>query len=206
MILHSFSGHTFHVHPDTCPDIVLDLGANVGDFARAVLDKFGCQTKVISFEPTPSLLMSDRDNWIVRPVAVIEEDKDSVLFWYNEKHWDNSIIRNAHCLDKDAIRVPSIAFSKAMHAYHPEWVKMDIEMAEYDIILKSDPALLRLAQQYSIEFHDFIDGNKGIVYDCIAKMLLSGFSLCHTQRLKYQTDTCFVDALFIRNDLIKAIS
>ena len=52
-LLTRISGHTFLVAGLGPDATVLDLGANRGAFARAVLERFGC--RVHSVEPTPGL-------------------------------------------------------------------------------------------------------------------------------------------------------
>jgi len=190
----TLDGHTFEMPSIEFQGAILDLGGNQGSFARACLIQFP-QAKVISYEPTPGLLKSDNERWEVIEVAVIARDEKSVLFWTNDgKSWDNSIYYKTS--ESDLIRVPSINFDGELLSRRPDWVKMDIEGAEHDIIMNSKWHFK--PKQVSVEFHDFIDGAKWVVYDCIARMLELGYSLVYTRPLpNYKQGTKFVDTLFI---------
>lgn len=194
----TLDGHTFEIpeHPlFGFPGTILDLGGNQGSFAKACLIQFP-QAKVISYEPTPGLLKSDNERWEVIEKFVAVSAAGETDFYINEKSpWDNSAFY-VNSEKSKKIRVQSESFDWICQLFRPDWVKMDIEGAEYPIILKSN--WLFKPKQVSVEFHDFIDGERTKVYNCIARMLELGYSLVYTRPLpNYKQGTKFVDTLFI---------
>ena len=135
---------------------VLDLGANIGGFAKMCIDS-GAK-KIISLEPCPynfQILELNAPNTVCINAAVCEDDQKKVTFHY-AKSKRNSVSsstvkrRNASTI---AISVPGLSFSGLLEKYRPEVLKIDIEGKEYDI-LDSIEKIPSFVEVVGIEFHN----------------------------------------------------
>ena len=194
MNLQTIYEHTFDVTEP--PKVILDLGANMGQFARAALAAFP-DAQVVSYEPTPGLLVPTGERWLVRELAIVPEDHTDDTIPFHIDHtdsWNSSWVFEF----PDMVSVPAVHLSRALAAWSPDFVKMDIEGAEIHVIRSMTPDQLRRARQYSVEFHDFIDHHYGAVLGVIAHMVNAGFALAHVHPDKTVHGSHFVDTLFIR--------
>jgi len=135
---------------------VLDLGANIGGFAKMCLD--GGAKNIIALEPCPynfQILEINAPEAKCINAAVCEEDETEVVFHY-AKSKRNSVSsstlkrRNA---SSTTITVPGLSFAKLLETYKPEILKIDIEGKEYDI-LDSIPSIPDFVEIVGIEFHN----------------------------------------------------
>ena len=135
---------------------VLDLGANIGGFAKMCLDN-GAK-KIIALEPCPhnfQLLEINAPGVVCVNAAVCEKDENEVVFHY-AKSKRNSVSsstvkrRNASAT---SIAVPGLSFSGLLEKYKPEVLKIDIEGKEYDI-LDSISKIPDFVEVVGIEFHN----------------------------------------------------
>jgi FkbM family methyltransferase len=141
---------------DTAGKVVLDLGANIGGFARMALQKGAKQ--VIALEPCPcnfQLLEINVPNSFNINAAVSEEDSKDVVFHYagskrNSVSSSTMLRRNASGI---TISVPGLSFSGLLEKYKPEILKIDIEGKEYDI-LDSIQKIPDFVEVVGIEFHN----------------------------------------------------
>lgn len=146
----NYNGHTLIV--DLIPNnpFVLDLGGNQGQFAKQFMADYP-NAFVISYEPTPGLLKSDRGNWIVVEKAIWTND-DGVVLHVNDKTWENSVLfkrdRKINVQSADILPIISASFFDV--------IKIDIEGAEYDVI-KRGGSSWKNTKQLSVEFHCFLD-------------------------------------------------
>lgn len=195
MTFDCIADHTFPVLPDDA--LVLDLGANVGQFARGILEKYP-SAFVVSFEPTPGLLMSDNpDRWIVRREAVSTSDQ-RVAFNINPEQasHSNSLVFDA----PGRVLVDQISFRTLVDRFpEPDLVKMDIEGAEWGVLLESRPVDLLHVKAYSIEFHDFKDPDSRYKTEkCVLRLQHLGYKLVFSKGLDYLHGTQYADCLFVK--------
>jgi FkbM family methyltransferase len=135
---------------------VLDLGANIGGFAKMCLD--GGAKKIVALEPCPynfQILEINAPGVECINAAVCEEDEAEVVFHY-AKSKRNSVSsstlkrRNA---SSTTISVPGLSFKNLLEQHRPEILKIDIEGKEYDI-LDSIPQIPSFVEIVGIEFHN----------------------------------------------------
>ena len=141
---------------ETVGKTVLDLGANIGGFARMALQK-GAK-KVIALEPCPynfQLLEINAPNSTNINAAVSEENLDNVVFHYassKRNSVSSSTVRRRNA-SGTTISVPGLSFGGLLEKYRPEILKIDIEGKEYDI-LDSIKEIPEFVEVVGIEFHN----------------------------------------------------
>lgn len=149
--------------------VVLDVGANIGAFAKHAFDNKAY--KVISVEPEPEnfqLLTKNKVNdlhILVEAAAVKDDSIKEVKLYINDKK-----NKGAHStLSKrrsNSIIVKVISLSKLIEKYCPDIVKIDIEGGEFEMLL--DYTFPVCVKQLALEYH-FI--NKKIVSNNYSTML-----------------------------------
>jgi len=123
-------------------DVWADLGANIGAFGVLLHDKV---KKIYGFEPHPNNCEVIKDqtsfgnitNYELVEAGVVSDDSvDHLDLYVHEKEMSHNLIRKIKGQNKDSIQVPVISFKKLLEIYPDiNKVKMDIEGAEYDIII-----------------------------------------------------------------------
>lgn len=111
-------------------DIVVDIGAYVGEYSLFAINKGVKQ--VISYEPTPEtfkvLKKNKKENMIIVNKAVVGNDVNYVnLFISKGIGVTNSIVKSIR--KNKIIKVPAIRYEKAVK--NATVVKIDVEGAEY---------------------------------------------------------------------------
>ena len=145
------SGHTFltaGLGPDST---VLDLGANRGAFARAVLERFGC--RVHSVEPTPELApgLEAIDGLDLHRVAVSALGGE-LLFRVDPDNSESSSIVDEP--DEHTTTVAGTTLEALVDEIGPpDLLKMDIEGAEVAILKGAPAPVLTGIPQLTVEFH-----------------------------------------------------
>lgn len=135
--------------------VVFDLGANRGDFARAMVDRFDCT--VHAMEPVPAFHRTLRDipgvqvhPYCLAPsggevVLHVPEDGDATL--YPE---ERSILSK--------ISVPGMTlqqFFEQQANREVDLVKLDVEGAELPVLEETPSTVLLQMRQITVEFHDW---------------------------------------------------
>ncbi len=141
---------------ETSGKTVLDLGANIGGFARMALQK-GAK-KVIALEPCPhnfQLLEINAPAATNINAAVSEENSKSVTFHYasSKRNSVSSSTKKRRNASGTTISVPGISFRSLLEEHRPEILKIDIEGKEYDI-LDSISQIPDFVEIVGIEFHN----------------------------------------------------
>lgn len=97
-------GHLKSTLGQLAVDVVVDVGANVGQFGRMLRDEVGFDGRIVSFEPDPhsfaQLEENTRDDklWAAYNLACGSEDADARLFQFEGSDW-NSL----HEIDQEAL-------------------------------------------------------------------------------------------------------
>ena len=135
---------------------VLDLGANIGGFAKMCID--GGAKKIIALEPCPhnfQLLEINAPGVECINAAVCEEDEKEVVFHYakSKRNSVSSSTKKRRNASDTTISVPGLSFNGLLEKYRPEILKIDIEGKEYDI-LDSIARIPDYVEIVGIEFHN----------------------------------------------------
>lgn len=186
-------GHTFLPSLMGPVPLVLDIGANEGDFTRAMVQKFGC--RVHALEPNPYLSASLQGLAIpgvtVHKVALADTrgPRQFVLMKNTEySHFssggDSSIQVEAVTLEDLVSQIPEGSI---------DLIKMDIEGAELDILECLPLEVLERIRQITVEFHQFLYPESRLRVEAIKKRFRdAGFWIVDFSRSNY--DVLFVHA------------
>jgi FkbM family methyltransferase len=121
------------------PQVILDLGANVGASAFYYRQTFPA-ARIICVEADPNLIPVLKQNGIQLDVEVVHAavaaTAGNVEFYVAESSWAGSILpergSTAH-----AVSVPAVTLDDLIEAYRPELIKVDIEGAEHEVFAAS---------------------------------------------------------------------
>jgi FkbM family methyltransferase len=149
--------------------IVLDIGANVGYFSVLLLSKKRVK-KIIAFEPIPiniqSLKKTISENSLLQEQLLLTEKAvtgtpmgDLTLYLDSEKELTEnaSVISGFESTHSEKLVVPSITLTqifKENDLSQIDFVKMDCEGSEFDILYNTEISLLKKIKRMTLEVHD----------------------------------------------------
>jgi FkbM family methyltransferase len=157
-------------------DIVLDLGANVGTFTLYAALK-AVEGLVVAVEPNPSLFEMLKQNVAVNGINnvmllnALVGDKDGQSKFYMLD--SGGSVREGYSTKGKEVELTSYRISSIMDKYgiqSVDFVKMDIEGAEFDIF-RGDVASLKRVKKLSMEVHP----DWGSIEDVLRQLISSGF-------------------------------
>lgn len=147
--------HTFFRGPLLRGTSVLDLGANRGEFARAVTERF--EVTCVAVEPTAQLAQGIAGDGVrVRQIAITGEPGEVVLYVSANPEGSSLVVGQDDAIGTET--VPGVPLAALMEQEQLEGVglaKVDIEGGERDLFLTADADTLRRVAQFSVEFHVF---------------------------------------------------
>jgi FkbM family methyltransferase len=171
--------------------VILDLGANMGEFHDAILGRFTPE-QYIAVEPTPDLAKSLTARGFTVVEAAVAQATGPVSFAIDANSEASSIFTGDGTDDVDGVTYADLLHRLQLDSV--DLVKMDIEGAELFALGDSDDEVLKTARQITVEFHDF----NGIltahqVHTVVARMRQIGFNA-----VRFSTNN--TDWLFVRRD------
>lgn len=193
-------GHTFLTKPLQPGALVLDFGANRGDFARQLTERF--DVKCYSVEANPDLFsqIRKRDRVNLNNYAIAGTDAP-VTFYLSENCEMSSVNQAVAKTNQRPVTVPgkTLASFLADHSIQSvDLLKLDIEGAERMMFDAASDDLLQRISQITIEFHDFLNAYPASEVDRMAGRLKSigfvavKFSRSNMNWLFYQPKRCGV--------------
>lgn len=174
-----YTGNEYGVPDDMTGRVVLDCGGNIGTFARLCAER---GARVLSVEPMLEsfrMLAGNLAHFASGQIATLRAavaDRDGrTHLAHNFNPTGNSILWGAA-----GEEVPLIAFDRLLGLAEEtfgkpiDWVKLDIEGAEYYVIPSSQ---FKGVREVSCEFHDekFLPDARQRCRDCIAHLESLGF-------------------------------
>lgn len=161
--LASVKTHSIYTRPLGPDSVVVDLGANVGEFTREMNRRFDCAC--YSVEAMPNLFAEIATNPKIHKFQLAIYDKAEPVTLYQSANREcNSLDQTVAAL-YDVQSVVECAgdtlegFLKANRIEAVDLLKIDIEGAERQMFRSTGDATLRAIGQITIEFHDFITGS-----------------------------------------------
>ncbi len=136
--------------------IVLDLGANMGNFTALALGS-GPDVKVIAVEPNPDVLFS------IERAAKVNHAEERLQICHSFIGGKTSVQERMQA--DNASAVPCISERDFVDHYHLtriDLIKSDIEGGEFELFTR-DSLLLAMAQQLTIELHDHAGNREGFI-------------------------------------------
>jgi FkbM family methyltransferase len=143
-------------------DTVIDIGANKGYFTIYAASKAG-KGHVYAFEPFPAYGKFIEDNARLNNLSNISIIKSAVWSDSNDREFYVSNNSGGHSMRPKPstiaqVKVPAITlkeFSIKNAIPRIDFLKMDCEGSEYDIILNLDDETLGKISKIAMEYHDF---------------------------------------------------
>lgn len=150
--------HSFLPDLIDADSIVVDLGANDGDFAHAMIERFHC--RVIAAEPVRELLDRIQPHPLLQvlPVAVGGKNQQVSVNVFSSRC--ASVLGPMSPEESSATQLVEMItlteFLRRAHVERIDLLKVDIEGAEIDMFASCSDEELQSARQVTVEFHDFI--------------------------------------------------
>ena len=133
-------------------DIVIDGGANIGDFTTIFADKVGPTGYVYAFEPHPATAVQLRDrvppHVQVIPAALGAIDGTGVLFTGGDSKQSSQFSSLVSHHEPTPIRISLMRLDTFLHSHcqdhapiRPSFIKLDVQGAEANVLLGAGEAL-----------------------------------------------------------------
>jgi FkbM family methyltransferase len=150
--------HSFLAAPITTESVIVDLGVNAGEFATAMIRRYGCS--VVGVEPVPHLFdtLPRLERLTVEQLAMTS-DGHPVTLYLNPSATAATIDRRLSRDGVPGIEVDGITLAGILDRHdltRAPLVKVDIEGAEIQMLKTASVQTLLRVDQFTIEFHDFL--------------------------------------------------
>ena len=154
-------------------DVVLDLGANIGAFAKQAAEK---EAIVHCYEPEPNnftLLQLNSPNTNNHKKAVVGKQNGNIELFINSKR-NKGIHMTRPVNGRESIEVETVSFSDLINEIKPNKIKIDVEGAEYDFLPFEFPSFV---EKLVMEIHFQYDPSWGkLGREVHESMIKQGFS------------------------------
>lgn len=195
----TFSEHTYYPDLLSPEPLLFDIGACLGAFSEHFLSSFE-KSKVILLEPNPTnfkkiQITTERCTKLNKALSITP---GKILFYEDlNSTQTGSILFNYFEGVKHEIE--TISLDELLEGYtNVDLVKMDIEGAEWEILLNSKDETLLKISQLSVEFHDFLDKSKEpLTLACIKRLKKLGYKLEY-KSTDYKLGCKYYDCLFYK--------
>ncbi|MFO0448608.1 MAG: FkbM family methyltransferase [Pseudomonadota bacterium] len=155
-------------------DIVLDVGGNIGSFAKYAA---GICHSVVSVEPSPdnfALLEINSPRSLNINAAVVGDNMTQNVFLYENRGKNKGLHSTVPTRGRDVVTVPAVEFAKLLHDYTPTKLKVDCEGAEYSFVVPGE--LPESVKAVAIEYNLTRKHERGAASAMHQKFLESGFA------------------------------
>jgi FkbM family methyltransferase len=171
--------------------VVLDIGANEGEFARAMVRRFGCRVHAV--EPNPYLCASLQELAIpgvtVQGVALADTRGPRPFLIMSNS--ESSCFSNA---SEGSVQVEAVTLEDLilqLPADSIDLIKMDIEGAELGVLEGVPVEALKRLRQLTVEFHQFLYPESRVRIEAVKdRFHCAGFWVVDFSRTNY--DVLFV--------------
>nr|AQS28773.1 hypothetical protein [uncultured archaeon] len=148
-------------------DVVVDIGANIGMFSLLAA-KSAVKGRVYSFEPfsenfnllMENIKLNNLENIVPIKGAVAQRNGTRKLYLVKGKNFGGNSFEKKHWQadTSKTIKVETVTLDKFIRSYKIEkidFLKVDCEGAEYEILMNCSKDTLSKIRKISLEFHDF---------------------------------------------------
>ncbi len=155
--------HTLYTRFLTTDSLVIDLGANFGQFSVAIAEKIGATTYALEALPSSFAKIPDHPSIKKYNRAITDRDGPIRLFVADnpEATSVHSSIAESYGLRGEEV-CPGITFEHFLQTEgikQVDLLKVDIEGSEEALFKTTSDETLRIIRQITIEFHDFVRGS-----------------------------------------------
>lgn len=200
-------------------DLVLDVGANTGQFAGELREQ-GYQGRIISFEPIPSVYRELERNaaadplWTTKNYALGNEDGGQTIH-VSQKSWSSSLLEvtaasTSAFPDSRAVSTETISVRRLDSVFHELdadgakiWLKVDTQGYEMRVLEGAVNSLGRVAMlQLELAFVPMYEG-QALFHDVYHWVVARGFRLGSMECLNWNPESgelLWLDGVFHRVD------
>lgn len=158
MKIYNHCGHTYYAGALGPGSVVLDLGANRGEFSKYLSARFG--SKCIAVEPVENLLNKMGDQGLIVKYAVAIADREARAdFFLNPNSEAATLLpKDQEGFDRkmDVQTMDLETLLRKAGISEIDLLKVDIEGSETALFRSTPDHVLRKVKQITVEFHDFI--------------------------------------------------
>jgi len=146
-------------------DIIIDIGANIGVFSIFVA-KSAMEVKVFSYEPTPEVFkrllknikINNLENFIFPfQLGVAGNNGEKILFIHPKGSTSNTLYRDYLSVCKNnSLPIRTVTLEDIFrnnNLNYCDFLKIDAEGAEYEILFHTSPEYLRKIKNIALEYH-----------------------------------------------------
>ena len=188
------AGHTFLPSLLRPANVLLDIGANQGQFTRAMARKFGC--KVHAVEPNPHLCAALHELAIpgvtVHGVALADTRGLRPFLLMNNS--ESSHICATDNSSERVVQVEAVTLEDLISEIPDagiDLIKIDVEGAELEVLERVPTRALERVRQFTVEFHQFMYPESRVRIEAVKNRFRgSGFWVVDFSRTNY--DVLFV--------------
>ena len=188
------AGHTFLTSLIGPASVVLDIGANQGQFTRTIVRDFGCRVHAV--EPNPQLCAGLQSLSIpevtVHGVALADAGGPRQFVVMNNSEASHFSIAKGS--SEETVQVEAVTLEELISRMPDasiDLIKMDIEGAELDVLERIPAGVLARVRQLTVEFHQFVSPESRGRIEAIKKRFYDlGFWVVDFSRTNY--DVLFV--------------
>jgi len=148
---------------------VLDVGANIGAFCLHV-KSFCRQARIVCVEPMPSNLDTLRanvtDQAFIEPVALVGKSGPVVMYDFGPMYSGCHSIYPLGVAQAVPVEVHGKTLADLFEEYEideVQFLKLDCQGAEYDVIPSADASLLQRINYIALEVHHTIAGGEAVL-------------------------------------------
>ena len=155
-------GHTYFAPAMSPSAMIIDAGAHRLEFAMIMHRRFGCS--VIALEPNASLLATPHASGVRVLVAALASRDGPVSFTIDENPEASTIVP-LESAPAEGWYIEAFSLETVMkQAGRPmiDLLKLDVEGAEFGVLLETDENVIKRFKQITVEFHDFLPRFSGL--------------------------------------------
>jgi FkbM family methyltransferase len=205
MRFETIQGHSIYVPPLNSDSVVLDLGANRGEFAKQMSARFGGKYFLIEANPQLAEQLRAEDRFPVWHCAVA--DKEAVVdFHIATSDLGSSLLELPSRFFRETVVIRAKRLESLIAeigARRIDLLKMDIEGAEVSVLRELPESTLRTIAQITVEFHSDLQWEFGIhreAEEVIRRLRRLGFLCLDFSSLTLTGNRC--DVLFLNRRLL----
>jgi FkbM family methyltransferase len=181
--LANIRGHTLSTLNLGRDTIVVDAGANRGEFSRALVQRFGCTCHLVEANPALASNLRDQSSFTTVTQAALGAHDGTTTFYVRDHLEAGSLFPTKNSDQARQVDVLSMSLAKLMRHLGTERIdllKLDIEGSEFDVILNTPDDILGKIGQMTVEFHDFLPqfDRPGLYRQAASQLAAAGFVCC----------------------------
>ena len=184
--------------------VVLDLGANKGEFTNYIRNQY--KSKCYAIEANEKLFHEIESEFVQKMNVAITKEDGPINFFLSKNNESSSLIRDFESQwgKLSEVVVEGICWKSMLRKLELEnlvidVLKIDIEGAELELIENFDEGDAKLINQITVEFHDWLNRDLHVRTIKAIKKLVSYDFICLTGSPNHSWP---VEALFVRKEVL----